>query len=269
MNPIRLLCLTATLLGPVWAQPSAPASENLNAVLWVQRSAEYKAIALQTFQSARLALMEGLKDRSWTAAPEQKQGYQALPPAIILDLDETVLDNGEFNLKQVREGATYSEPVWQAWVNQQRARAIPGAAEFLNFARARGVAIFYVTNRACEGAIDKDPTAGNLRRLHFPVEPGRLLCRGAGQPSDKSPRRAQVAAGHRVIALFGDDLNDFVFVPPVEGDWRVRNQARDQAIAAYRDYWGVRWFVLPNPLYGSWERAIGLSVKEKVEALRP
>lgn len=263
-----ILCFITSLSFAQQATQRPSPHENLNALLWMQRSAEYEAITLQTFQTAHRQLRRALREKHWTAAPEQKGAFADLPPAIILDLDETVLDNSSFMAKLVKEGRSFSEQEWQKWVEQERALPIPGALEFLHEAQAHGVTVFYVTNRVCDVSNPSDHTVAVLKALQFPFEPSQLLCR-ATESSDKSPRRAKVAATHRVLMLFGDDFNDFVTVPKAKDDWQAAVTRRKTTVEAYRTFWGTRWFVLPNPTYGSWERTIGGTIPAKIDALRP
>ena len=244
--------------------------ENLHAVLWTQRSAEYKSIAWQTYQSARLSLQAALRDHNWTAALEQDGKFADLPPAIILDLDETVFDNSTFEAQLMfAEPPLYTEARWQQWVDKEQALAIPGAVEFLNYARSEGVTPFYITNRVCNAMAPTDHTVVMLQKLLIPFKPGQLLCRtDSNVPSDKSLRRAAVASTHRVLLMFGDDLGDFVSLSSVHGDWKAKVERRDALAQAYRDFWGAKWFLLPDPMYGSWERVFGDSVAIKREALR-
>ncbi|HEX2062022.1 MAG TPA: HAD family acid phosphatase, partial [Thermoanaerobaculia bacterium] len=169
-----------------------------------------------------------------------------------------------FQARVIREGKTYDEPTWKTWTAEGAAPAVPGAAEFLAYAKSRGVTPFYITNR------DEDERAGtraNLERLGYPVSDETLLLRTNN--SDKSPRRAHVAKSYRVLLLLGDDLNDFASA-------REKSHAeRAQIITDTRSWWGTRWFILPNPMYGSWERAaIGsggepcAQVQRKIDALR-
>lgn len=252
--------LFASALCP--AQPAPQTYESLNALVWSQRAAESRALALQTYRMARTALQDALKSTHQTAATEQEPPFAQKPPAIILDLDETVLDNSSFRVKLTTEGLPYSETLWQQWVDGAAALALPGAAEFLNHVHSQGVTPFYVTNRVCRADSPADPTVIVLKKLSFPFAPARLLCRASpGDSSNKSPRRSQVATTHRILLLLGDDLNDFVSAPT--------NDARQPLVDAHADRWGTRWFLLPNPMYGSWERAIGESVADKLKALRP
>ncbi len=254
---------------PAQTPAPAPAYEALNAVLWVQTAAEYKAVSLQTFRSAALQLELALKQPSWTAALEQEGRYGDLPPAVILDLDETVLDNSAFRVRLMRERRTYSEAEWEKWVRDRRATAVPGAVEFLTGLQAHGVAAFYLSNRICNPTDASDATAGLVKSLQFPFRPERLLCRGSASDSgDKSARRAKVAATHRVLLVLGDDLNDFISVAKTAGGAKAL-ALRDRIVEAHQAFWGTRWFMLPNPVYGSWERAIGEDLKAKIEALHP
>ncbi len=218
--------------------------------LWIQVAGEYRASAVQAWRGAATALDKALADPQWTAALEQQPGYDALPPAIIVDADETVIDNSNFEAQLVVNDTTFEPSMWDAWVQQGTAGAVPGALEFLNDAAARGVKIFYVTNRDHSG---EAATLRNLESLGFPVATDEdvLLMRGEnGWTSDKSPRRARVAERFRIVIMAGDDMNDFV------SGTRVGTQERLNIVDRYEDYWGERWIVLPNPMYGSWDRAL-------------
>ncbi len=245
-----------------------PAHSILNATLYVQSSAEYRAAAMQTFAAARRALDEALADPARVGATEETNDDPSQPPAIIVDADETVIDNTAFEARVIQKGITYDEALWKQWTSEGAATAIPGAAEFLAYAKSRGVTVFYVTNR------DEDERAGtfaNLRRLGYPIDDaGANLLLRQNKISDKSPRRKLVADRYRVLLMAGDDLNDFANVR------RAPWQEREELITKMKDWWGTRWFMLPNPMYGSWEHAaIGgggtpcEQVERKIKALRP
>jgi acid phosphatase len=236
------------------AAAAAPAKVALpDSVVWFRTSVEYRAVTTQSYRLATLMLDRALADRAWTAALEQTGEFSSKPPAVILDVDETVLDNSESEERNIREGAAYNETRWAAWCNERKATPIPGALEFTRAAAAKGVAVFYVTNR--DRALE-EATRDNLAKYGFPLDAGRdtVLTR-AERPewssSDKSSRRAMVAQDFRVLLLVGDDFGDFV--AGARGTLAAR-QALDQAHAAK---WGVKWIALPNPLYGSWKTAAG------------
>lgn len=240
----------------------------LDATAWFQNSAEYRANALQTYATARRMLDTAIADPSWTALTSAPAGAQ---PAIILDLDETAIDNSRFEAQMVRSGKSYDQASWSKWIAASAATAIPGALDFLNYAHSHGVKIFYITNRRSS---EEPATRANLEKLGYPLETAEdtLLTRGdrpEWDTDDKTPRRDFVAAKYRVLMLFGDDLNDFTRA------FDKSREERDRIISANAALWGVKWFILPNPMYGSWQRALigsahGCEQQEKmIEALQP
>lgn len=231
--------------------PCNPGHSILNATMWVQHSAEYEAVAIGTFASARRALDAALTDESWVGALEESGDDSSQPPAIIVDADETVIDNVMYQARAIRAGTTFDSASWKAWVDESAATPVPGAKDFLTYAQSRGVTIFYVTNR--DHPEETEGTRRNLQNLGYPMssEPETLLLRGARPEwkSDKSTRRAHVAQNYRVLLLMGDDLNDFV-------NAREKTKAEREALLhEHHAKWGTRWFMLPNPMYGSFERA--------------
>ena len=133
---------------------------------------------------------------------------------------------------------------------EAKAKLIPGAKEFIHFAMRSGVAVYFVTNRDSKL---KSVTAANLAQaLGISIDSNQLLLKNERPEwtSRKTNRRAHVARRHRILLLIGDDFNDFVSLgkkSPVE---RVELGARFAAS------WGHHWILLPNPIYGSWEKAI-------------
>lgn len=247
-----------------------PGHSLVNAVLWVNNSAEYRAAALSTFSAARRSLDAALADTTWVGAQEENANDPSQPPAIILDLDETSIDNTEYEARAIRAGVTYEQQLWRQYVSEGSAKALPGAAEFLAYAKSRGVTPFYITNR--DTPEEREGTHANLERLGYPLDANveTLLMRGGDwKGSDKGPRRAFVAKSYRVLLLLGDDLNDFT-------NARDKTEAERTAIVnTMQDWWGTRWFMVPNPMYGSWEgAAIGSSgtpcekLQRKIDALQ-
>ncbi len=246
------------------ATPSVPAQvtrdshEDLHAVLWMQTAAEYRALATAIYARAVPVLERALQDPSWTAATEQTGAYGSLPPAVVLDLDETVLDNSAFQGQLVRDRQSYTEAAWADWVRAGQAGAVPGAQAFIHTIEERGVRVFYVSNRA---AAQEASTLANLRSLGLDTTGDRVLSPGEqGWTTDKSPRRAFVAEHHRVLMLVGDDLGDFVAIA------RLSPAEREALVDRYADRWLERWVLLPNASYGSWLRALtpGLSTDRDV-----
>jgi len=256
--PLRTLTGCATLalllLGCAGSMAAEGAHEELDAVLWMQRSAERQALSLQIFAQARGALERALADPRWTAALGQLEDPDRAdkPPAIILDVDETVLDNSDYEARRIRAGGGYEPESWQAWCKEANARPVPGAVAFTWHARSRGVRVFYLTNRK---AHLKEATRRNLQARGFPLEDtlDTLITRGEKpewSARDKEPRRQAILDEHRVLLLVGDNLGDFL---SIEG---ADEPTRTELVAQHASWWGERWVVLPNPIYGSWETAL-------------
>jgi len=229
-----------------------PAIEStLDAVIWLQRSAEAEATFQGIFAAAGRELERALAEPARSALG---QGPEAagLPPAVIADVDETLLDNTPFAGRMLADGTRFDKDVWVDWVKLAEARAFPGAVEFAQRAAAAGVTLFYVTNRDLG---QEEGTRANLARLGFPLAADRdtVMLRGERPEwkSDKGGRREEIARTHRVLLLLGDDLNDFV-----SGARGASAAARAERVAGERARWGRDWFMLPNPTYGSWESAI-------------
>jgi acid phosphatase len=230
--------------------PAAPATTtravpDLNATLWLQQGAEAKALTTQCYALARLRLDEALADPTWTAAEEQTGDFGSLPPAVILDVDETVLDNSYYEARGLQDGTGFDPKTWTAWCNEAKAPAIAGAREFCTYAHDKGVTVFYVTNRK---EVEKDGTRRDLEAQGFPLDPTVDTLRCRADVSDKGPRRAAIAAKYRVLLLVGDSATDFSSTFGKK-DIPTRLQLANEKA----DRWGVRWIVLPNPMYGDWE----------------
>jgi acid phosphatase len=242
---VLAICLALAVLGG--CTQVQVASHWRKASLWATASSEYAAVALQTYAAARGKLDPALADPAWTACLEQSAGFESLPPAVIIDLDETVLDNRPFQRRLIQEGLEFDKEIWNEWVNESRAEAIPGAVEFLRYVNERGVEIFYVTNR--EHAVER-ATRENLAALGLPLneEIDTVLTKRerADWGSEKESRRTLVADSYRVLSIVGDHLRDFTNVENFSRDER-RNTTFEHAAM-----WGEKWFMLPNPLYGSW-----------------
>ena len=163
--------------------------QNIMSVLFQQTAAERLAGSLQTFRSAKQALDNALADSSWSALPGQ--AVYGKKPAIIVDVDETVLDNTAYEARMILDGTKYPEG-WVSWGKEAAATEVPGAKDFLNYAASKDVTIFYVTNRVVEL---KEATKKNLTKLGIPWDKTKdtVLMRGENNwGSDKGPRRTLV-----------------------------------------------------------------------------
>lgn len=240
----------------VYQIDAPPPNDGLNATAWYQTSVERDLVYRQAYRGAGERLAAALADKTWDALPkgDRSNDPRTLPPAIIVDVDETVLDNSPDQVRLIRDGKEYNEADWAKWIEERAAKPLPGAVEFLDAAAAKGVTVFYISNRP---AALNDATVGNLRKAGFPVaRPEQFLGLGMAvdgckpEGSDKSCRRQLVGRGYRVLMQVGDQVGDFVRIAA------NTPEGRRAAIAPYMDWIGERWWALPNPTYGSWEPAL-------------
>lgn len=245
-------CASAPISPSATAGGPAPrAHELLAATLWMQTSAEYRIDTRVKYAGATAMLDVALADASWTAALEQTGDASSLPPAVVMDLDETVFDNNPFQGQLVRQGGRYTPALWSQWVARAEAEALPGAVEFIRYAQSRGVAVIYITNRT---ASEEAATRVNLARMGVPLSDrdDTILSRGERPEwaeSDKSTRRREVAARYRILLMVGDDMGDFL-------PSREAPEARVRLAERHGSRWGRSWILLANPAYGSWEASL-------------
>lgn len=219
---------------PATNTPPSGTHSSLYATLYQQQAGEYRALCYQAFNLAGFTLDAAI------STPHEK------PLAIIVDIDETVLDNSPYQAQAILEGFGY--PVrWAEWMNAAAAKPVPGAFDFLKRAAADGVEVFYITNRKEEF---RDATLRNLNQLGFPhADNDHLLMRTMG--NEKESRRELVTAKFHIVCLIGDNLGDFSGLFENQ-DAASRMQAVDSSLALF----GNRWIVLPNVVYGSWVDAL-------------
>jgi len=245
------LCLLSTAL--VGCQQNPPANDQLDAVLWTQTSIEHELIYRQLFANATRQLDVALADPSWDALPFPARDLTGLPPAVVVDIDETLLDNVPLNARYIINNQVYSYDRWNTWVDQAKAQALPGSVAFLQAAQQKGIKVYYLTNREHSQVA---ATVANLRLRGFPVESDEQVlaastptghCESAGY--GKNCRRQWVAGHARVLLMAGDSLGDFV---QAEHNTLA---AQRKAAEPYVNWFGQRWFLLPNPSYGNWYSA--------------
>jgi acid phosphatase len=230
-------------------------------ILWVRDAAEFDAISMQAYRAASDDLPGFVADQSWTAMPGQED-YEQLPPAIILDVDETLVSNVGF---QETLEPPFRNSKLNDWNVENTATPIPGAVDFVRLARDHGVELFFVTNRPCEsrhGVVDPCPqeavTVQDLNESGIAADSEHVMLANEMQHWDREKviRRNLISQDYRVIMLIGDDLSDFI--PCVRK--KIHAPCADSATIAsrqtrmehYRNYWGAGWYVLPNPMHGSW-----------------
>lgn len=214
---------------------SIAADGKIMANIWMQRAAEYKALCFQAYNLAHLRLDQSLTQTS------------AKPKAIVTDIDETVLDNSPHDMGEALERKDFDPKTWKAWTAKAEADTICGAASFLKYAAAKGVEVFYITNR------DEDERTGtlkNLQKFNLPnADNEHLLLKQT--VSSKETRRQQVLQNHEIVLFLGDNLSDFsTLFDKKQYDERLQNTQQKAA------EFGKRFIVLPNIAYGDWEGAL-------------
>lgn len=243
--PLVVLSVTtascATSPAPPPVTPGAPASTSTvesfrasKSVRWMQDSAERRALSVQIFRAAT-AHVEG------AAATREKGTW-----AVVADADETLIDNALYQVEREKLGLGFTRESWHEWTTRQEAIPLPGAKAFLARVRALGGKIAVVTNRRESECADTSAVFG-AHGLAYDV----ILCRPDEGPGDKNPRFAAVTNGTtpaelpplEVVAFLGDNIRDF------PNQSQALAKKGDEAFADF----GARLFVLPNPMYGSWE----------------
>ncbi|MBK7554985.1 MAG: 5'-nucleotidase, lipoprotein e(P4) family [Flavobacteriales bacterium] len=214
----------------------ALSQQNADAAIYQNSSAEIRRLFQQCYELARLRLDANLAKS------------HVLPAAVIVDIDETVLDNSPYQITGVAKGRTFTQANWAEWTAKAEAEALPGALDFLRYAKGRGCSIFYISNRSIA---EREATIKNLASLGFPDADDRhVLC--MDKTSDKTERRAQVKASHYIALLCGDQLRDFdeSFKDRTTDYGRPRVDAAQDTLRNY-------FIMLPNAMYGTWLDAVG------------
>lgn len=202
--------------------------------VYMQKAAEYRALCYQAYNAGRARIDNFVSTTN-------------LPKAIITDIDETILDNSPYAVKQGFAGKEYDLKSWQEWTARAEADTMPGAAAFLHYAAAKGVQIFYVTNRE---EVERAGTLANLRKFALPnADEAHLFTRK--DVSSKERRRIDLMQSYEIVLLMGDNLADFSnFFDKKSFDERKANTD-----ALWAEF-GKKFIVLPNPNYGDWEGAL-------------
>ena len=201
--------------------------------LWYQKSGEMKAIYYQCFNWAELRIDMILAESNTKTKK-----------AVIVDIDETMLDNSPFETNCIRTGNGYSKNTWHSWTSQINAKALPGAVEFSKYAESKGVEVFYISNRSVD---DFGVTLKNLQRENFAFSDSSHLFLKSST-SSKKPRRDIIRENYEIVLLIGDNLGDFSEI----FEDRSINYGFD-IVEENSENFGKIFIVLPNPMYGNWE----------------
>lgn len=238
--------------------PPGPADKvpyrGLDASLYMLTSAEYRAACHQCFRWAEMIvqLKQQLR-RAETDTPQTK------PLAVVMDLDETILDNGWFQSQQIKDQVAFDMKRWATWEEQgaEKVRVIPGAVAFIKKLRELGVAPVFISNRNNKAL---KQTMETLERFEIGVPENQILLADDQTGSDKTSRRAKVEESFDVVLYLGDNLRDF--------DERFKFNAasgiegRNQLVDEHSGKFGIEWIILPNPSYGEWTKALRNDVED-------
>lgn len=233
--------------------------EDLDAVLWVQTSGEYQAITRQTYRLASIVLDVALEDKTWTASKEQEElaakgevDISRLPPAVILDVDETVLDNSKYQVQLIKSQQDFTPESWKKFCQAKVSTAVPGSVEFVKTCLNKGIKVFFLTNRESpvEPSTRENLISVGLLNKFFKEDNILTKYEKPDWKSDKETRRLELAKKYRILQLIGDDLHDFASTGK-----HPQPEERQQFATDHVKHWGTKWIVLPNPNYGGWERA--------------
>lgn len=232
------LVLAGSLSLPSYAETDSYSAKDLNeqsvlAASWMQASGEFKALSYQAFNLARM---------QFDAYSQAHQGSKKI--AVVVDADETAIDNGAYQAWLIGKDFGYSSDTWSKWMDAGQATAMPGAKDFLNYVANNGGEVFYITNRKVVGL---EGTRKNLIELGFPhVDDAHLMLRTS--TSNKEPRRQTVLKDYDIALFMGDNLNDF------SNDFRVGSlEETYAAVEKHKALFGTQFIMLPNPAYGDWE----------------
>lgn len=220
-------------------------------VNWVQESGEYQALAYQAFNTAKVAF-------------DQAKVSKGKKKAVVVDLDETMMDNSAYAAWQIQNNKAFDGKDWTRWVEARQTQAIAGAVEFNNYVNSHKGKMFYVSNRKDQG--EKAGTLDDMKTLGFQgVSEDTLYLKK--EKSSKSARFAEIEKlGYEIVLYIGDNLNDFG-----DATYKKSNADRRAFVDANSKQFGKKFIVLPNPNYGDWEGAVfnynyKLSAEEKNQA---
>lgn len=211
--------------------------ELIDATAWVQNSGEYKALTIQAFQLAKLRLEEAIDDKN-----------SDKPHAVILDIDETILDNSPFFAHLILNNKALNQDTWagwKTWTKLAKAQPLPGALDFLKYAEKQDVEIFYISNR---DESERAATLVNLENENFPNAKDENLYLKNTSSSSKTDRFEKVEKDYEVLLYIGDNLSDFS-----DKYYRTEGANAQESVLEDKDLFGSKFIVLPNPMYGDWE----------------
>jgi 5'-nucleotidase (lipoprotein e(P4) family) len=234
------------------AQPGTSNNDyQIAATLYMQKAGEYRALAYQAYNIAGWRLDEDLSGKHKHDIPKADRKKAR---AIMVDIDETVLDNSAYQGQGIIQHQGFDVKSWYAFGELRRSKAVPGAVDFLNYAASKGVKVFFVSNR---DEPQKQATMDNLKNVGLKdIGPDNLLLRQLGPDgkpvtSSKEPRREMIRQKYRIIFFLGDNLDDH------SAEYEKKPVAeRFSLVDRDRELFGKKYILLPNAIYGTWENAL-------------
>ena len=245
-SSVSTFLLTTTVFNVQSQQIVADNEYQVSGVLFMQHSAEYRALAYQAFNWAKVTLDADFDKKNVKKLPKEQR---KMSRAVVVDVDETILDNSPQQANAIKLRKPFNSKDWTDWCNMRSAKPIAGAVEFLQYANAKGVKVFYVTNRK---DAERAATFDNLKSAGFPdVTEETLMTRTDPKTSSKEARRKTILKNYRIVLFMGDNLNDMAV------DFEDKTIADRFAEAdKVKLLWGTKFIALPNSMYGDWENAI-------------
>jgi 5'-nucleotidase (lipoprotein e(P4) family) len=231
----------------VAVRKKGPDAEVVMSVLYQQQAAEYRALCLQAYNIARSKVLRSVTERT------NKDSF-----AVITDLDETALDNSADEAQLILDSMTYTQKSFDEWARAEKAKAVPGSIAFFNFVNSlnarlhKKIDIYYVSNR--DSALTQ-VTMENMTQLGFPqLTRSHFLFQTDHHHPSKEGRRQQIEKNHSVILLLGDNLIDLDST--FDSQHRLTEDERRRRVDSLADYFGDKYIVFPNAIYGDWEGAL-------------
>ncbi|KAA9000627.1 5'-nucleotidase, lipoprotein e(P4) family [Affinibrenneria salicis] len=219
------------------------ADQSVLALNWFQQSGEYRALAHQAFNSAQ---------RAFDQAKKPAKGRKK---AVVVDLDETMLDNSAYSGWQAQQGKPFDGASWARWSQAGQALAVPGAVPFASHVNSHGGTLFYVSNRKQS---EYAATVANMQKLGFTGMSEKTVLLNQ-TTSNKQARFDSIKnAGYDIVVYVGDNLNDFG-----AATYHKDNAQRAAFVSANQDKFGTEYIVLPNPLYGDWESGLAADYNQQ------
>ena len=203
-----------------------------NDVRWVKESTEYKALCHQVYNQAIEKLKKQLKHNNFSLNINNRDNY-----SVIMDLDETVLDNSDYQVDLISKNESFNMDSWAKWVKKEEAKLVPGAKRYINFLRKNNIQIIFISNRMHERL---QSTKNNMKKLGIYSDHDIYLLR-KDKADKKTVRRKEVFTSTGRMEKF-DSFKIIQYLGDAIGDFKSKEYLK----------FGLDQFIFPNPMYGKW-----------------